>query len=130
MRISKGFTIVLAVFLLLGASCNRQMAKFEPTPIGNRTNPTLDQVTKAITDAGESAQWKINVLSPGTIEAMKVWSGGKHIIVVDVIYDTAKFDIRYKSSKNLRREGEWVHNAYNLFTRELHAAIKLETSRL
>ncbi len=130
MRISKGLTIVLAVFLLLGAGCNRQIAKFEPTPVGNKTNPTLDRVTQAITDAGELAQWRMKVLSPGIIEAMKVWAGGKHNIVVDVVYDADKFGIQYKSSKNLRREGEWVHGTYNIFTRELHAAIKLETSRL
>ncbi len=99
-------------------------------PLGSKSEPTMNQVTQAVMRAGSLRQWKMKLIRPGLAEARREWSGGKHIIVVNVVYDTKKYRIDHKSSKNLKYGGSVAHNSYNRFTVRLYDEVYRQTSKL
>jgi len=103
---------------------------FESRKVSTKNGLTLDQVTAAILKAGPAQQWQMTVIRPGLIEAKREWGGGKHSILVNVVYDAKTYKIDYKSSKNLRYSGPTAHRAYNRETIRLYDEIHAQTSRL
>jgi hypothetical protein len=125
----------VALAILCGvtlASCGgvAKTYDFKPRPFAAKSQPTLDQITHAIMRAGPRQNWRMTLVRPGLIEARREWGGGKHNIVVEVVYDTTQYRIDYKSSKNLRYSGGTVHRAYNRETIRLYDEIYRQTSQL
>ena len=85
--------------------------------------PSLDQVTKAIVDAGEGQKWTMAIARPGLIVGtLPVRS---HLAVVDIPYTTKSYSINYKSSSNLNYDPEkkTIHPAYGDWIKNLDNAI-------
>ncbi|MDH3232955.1 MAG: hypothetical protein OEQ29_05470 [Alphaproteobacteria bacterium] len=118
---------LLFVVPLLGTACTETAQTSGAQKIGYSGNVQLEKVTEAIHRAGRKSQWVTKSVSPGAIEAKREWGGGKHNIVVDVLYDTKTYRIVPKSSKNLTRSDGRVHRAYNEQINALQKAIKDET---
>ena len=114
------------------ASCGgvQETYALKDRPFATKSEPTLDQITQAILRSGPPQQWVLTVVRPGVIEGKRSWANDKHNIVVEVVYDTKKFRIDYKSSKNLRHDGTTAHRAYNRQTIRLYDEIYRQTSKL
>lgn len=111
----------------LVAGCTETMYRHTTTKIGMSDTVQLSQVTAAIQDAGNVTRWRTRVVRPGLIEAKREWGGGKHNIVVDVIYTTKNYKIVYKDSKNLKYNGRTIHRAYGEQVGAFDKAIKART---
>ena len=95
---------------------------------------TLDQVTKAIVLAGMGLKWEMNDASPGHIVA--TLNLRDHQAVVDILYNTSLYSIRYKSSVNLTvTPGDekvpgappyLIHSNYNGWIENLDNAIRTQ----
>jgi len=112
---------------LIAAGCVEAPQTVGAKKIGYSGNVQVEKVTAAIHRAASKMQWTTKQVSPGVIEARREWGGGKHNIVVDVVYHDGTYRIVPKSSKNLERSGGRVHRAYNEQINKLDKAIKDET---
>ena len=124
--------IVALGFLCLGLAapgCTQRMV--EPAAsIGMTGEASLAQVTAAIQAAGVETAWRMTVVRPGLIEASREWGGGKHNMVIEITYDAKRYNIKYKSSKNLGYDGQTIHRSYDTHVKLLDNAIKSRTWRL
>jgi hypothetical protein len=86
--------------------------------------PSLDQVTKAIVEAGAGLGWSMAVVKPGLIAGTLNLRG--HQAVVEIPYTTQSYSINYKSSKNLKYDAEkqTIHRNYASWVKNLDDAIR------
>jgi len=126
-----GLTLALMAVFALGA-CGGVAPRYEfkSREVSTKNDLTQAQVKSAILQAGAVQNWRMTVVRPGLIEATREWSGGKHGITVDVVYNSKTYEINYKSTKNLKYGGSTVHRAYNRQTIRLYDEIHAQTSRL
>ena len=92
-------------------------------------NLTQAQVREAIYAACPQRGWEARDISSNTIEA-KVVVRGKHTAVVEIVYSSKDYTIRYKSSDNLRAEGGSIHSNYNKWVDNLRRDIDTELARI
>lgn len=118
---------ILVATPLIAAGCIESPQAPAAHKIGYSGDVQLEKVTAAIHRAGSKTQWRMTDIRAGLIEAKREWGGGKHNIVVEVVYDEKTYRIVPKSSKNLDRGGGRVHRAYNEQINALEQAIKSET---
>ena len=89
---------------------------------------TLDDVTRGVLAAGKSKGWVMDQVRPG--EIIGSLTTNQHLAEATVTYDTSRFSITYKNSKNLLHAGNEIHKRYNVWISELQAAIQDEMIRL
>lgn len=132
MRFSMRIVIsVLAIFALTAvAGCTRTTQEYKPRSLGAKSTPSLEAVTQAVLRAGRAQDWEMVVQEPGLIRAKTIWGGGKHNIVVNVVYSTKDYTLKYVSSKNLKSGDGTIHRTYNRLTNRLYDQIHTETSKL
>ena len=89
---------------------------------------TLEQVTKAIVNAGVGLKWTMVVTKPGQIVATQ--NLRTHTAIVDIAYNTKTYSITYKDSVNLNynAEKQTIHKAYSGWVQNLDNAIKRLTA--
>ena len=123
--------VLVISILVVGAGC-RTAPIYNATNIplapASHTRITLDDVTKGVLAAGKSRGWVMDQVRPGVITGSLTTN--QHLAEVTVTYDTSRFSITYKNSKNLLRAGNDIHKRYNTWVNELQAAIQDEMSRL
>lgn len=92
---------------------------------------TLDDIRGAIATAGSFRGWQVIEDAPGRL-TMKNVIRGKHTVVVDVVFDTAGFQIDYVSSENLNyeeRKGQaYIHPKYFQWTANLAQDINVRVA--
>lgn len=126
-----GLTLALMAGLALSACGGvAPTYEFKSREVSTKKGLTQAQVSAAILKAGAVQNWQMTVVRPGLIEAKREWGGGKHNIVVNVVYNSNTYEINYKSSRNLKFSGGTVHRAYNRQTTRLYDEIHAQTSRL
>jgi len=129
----KGIVLVL---LLAGlASCGGivefQSIENTPVPYLGGKERTLDQVEKAIISGGVSSGWVTKSEGPGHLIGTLRMGGGKHVVVVDIIFNTKTYSIEYQYSTGLNyskdpdgtewihpRVANWIQNFQNAIDRE------------
>ncbi|WP_288902663.1 hypothetical protein [uncultured Sneathiella sp.] len=123
-------TLVFVVFLASG--CQERIQ-----PIYNPENvpvpqglvfTSLEEVGKAIKQAGASKNWKMTDTGPGKIEG--VLRIRTHKATVRIDYSLISYSITYVSSVNLLADSYGIHRNYNQWVRELEAAINMNLSAL
>jgi hypothetical protein len=97
-----------------------------PVTTATGKEPTLDQVTKAIVEAGNQTRppWAMGVVQPGhIIGTLNVRS---HQVVVDITYTAKTYSIKYKNSTNLNYDPEkgTIHPHYASWIQNLDNAIR------
>mgnify|MGYP001501963766 CR=1 FL=1 len=116
----------LAVVIVTGCRGAGQIYNVKEAPIATSTGKelTLDQVGKAIVDAGIGLRWIMVVTKPGQIVATQ--NARSHTAIVDIAYDTKTYSMTYKDSVNLNynAEKQTIHEAYSGWIRNLDNAIK------
>ncbi|MDP1947882.1 MAG: hypothetical protein Q8L77_10325 [Nitrospirota bacterium] len=116
----------LAVVIVTGCRGAGQIYNVKEAPIATSAGKelTLDQVGKAIMDAGIGLKWIMVVTKPGQIVATQ--NARSHTAIVDIAYDTKTYSMTYKDSVNLNynAEKQTIHEAYSGWIRNLDNAIK------
>ncbi len=105
-------------------------------PIRNYNNQsvpagaTMEEVSKAILDAGNSLGWAMKQEYPGMISG-EIFIRD-HTAEVEVPYSTTSYSIRYKSSKNLKYDAakKTIHSNYNGWVENLDNGIRTRLARL
>lgn len=110
---------LLCVILLTGVlgACSSVMMPIENRPLAPPRPVTLEELETTIALAIRHRKWDARKLAPGHIEATYMKS--RHVVVVDVIFDTKSFSIRYKNSENMHYTGSTIHGRYNEWTEKL-----------
>lgn len=99
-----------------------------PISAPSESGYTLDEVRTAIVRAGLEKGWEMETVSRTQISGtLHVRS---HTAMVDIRYDTDGYSIKYRDSRNLERDGRYIHPNYNLWVKHLARAIneRLDTS--
>ncbi len=117
--------LIVATFAV--ASCTpTPVYNVESAPMSTSPAATLEQVTKSIKRAGDGLGWQMSDVKSGQIEGQLFLRN--HIAIVDIVFDTKAFSIRYKDSTNLKYDGTNIHKNYNNWVTYLERAILAQTS--
>ena len=117
--------LIVAAFAV--ASCAPiPVYNVESAEMATSSTATLEAVTKTIKQAGVGLGWQMQDVKPGQIEGKLFLR--RHIAVVDIVFDTKAFSIRYKDSTNLKYDGTNIHKNYNGWVQNLERAILAQTS--
>ena len=123
---------VLATFLVLialGCVTAKPIHSVSNAPISTtKSNPSLDEVGKAIVRAGVSLGWQMKETKPGNI--MGTYSTQNLVAVVDVTYNTKSYSIAHKDSTGLSYTGQAIHERYNMWVWNLDQRIRAHLSAL
>ena len=131
MSTTRAVAVLVSAVILVGSGCTG------PRPIYNvsngvisssKSNPTMDEVGKAIVRAGAALGWNMQQTNPGQI--LGTLHLRTHMAAVDVTYDTKSFNIRYKDSSNLGYDGTNIHSNYNGWVQNLEKGIRTQLSLL
>lgn len=120
--------LALCVGLVLVTGCRGggPIYNVKDAPVSTATGKdvTLDQVTKAIIEAGTGLKWSMAVVKPGQI--MGTLLVRSHSAVVDITYTTKAYSITYKDSNNLKynAEKQTIHENYRGWVQNLDNAIR------
>lgn len=124
MNIARSLVSLVAVALVVGAGGCRVMPVKEvqghTIAAGSGKALSMDQIAKAIVQGASYRGWVMKAAAPGkmvgTLEMHDKQSGAlKHLVVVDVSYTSNAYDIRYRSSENLKHDPATgkIHGSYN-----------------
>lgn len=127
LRIAAAFSVLL--FL---AACSSPIHKVESETYGwgPQKGVTLAQVRATVEKAALDQGWLPSREQLGSFTATKTWGGGKHNVVVNVLYNLKNFTIRYNNSRQLGYNGSTIHKTYNLMVTRLEEKIKTDVSKL
>ncbi len=122
----------LALVVFTSCRTGGQIYNVVDTPITTACGkePSLDQVTKAIVDAGAERKWSMGVAKPGLI--VGTLNVRSHLAVVDIPYTTKSYSITYKNSSNLNYDPakQTIHNQYAEWIKYLDNAIRARLSTI
>lgn len=123
---------VFLSFLFLAACATEAIHKVEKVNYGyySKTPLTMEQVRKTIERTAARTGWKLSNQQDGSFSGKREWGGGKHNIVVDVIYDVQAFSIKYRDSYQMKYDGSWIHNTYNRMVQKLEEDIVASVTAL
>ena len=102
-----------------------------PFPTPARQALTLEDYRSAIIRAGAKRGWTFKDEAPGHLVG-DVAVRAKHFATVDVMFDTEKFSITYRDSRNLNYDGSRgeIHPNYNTWVNNLQSDIQGEIALL
>ena len=120
----RALPVFLAIFFL-AACATEQMHKVDKVDYGYYTKKslTMEKVRTTIERTATRNGWRLSNQQDGSFSGKREWGGGKHNIVVDVIYDLRKFSIKYRDSHQMKYDGSWIHNSYNRMVQKLEKDI-------
>jgi hypothetical protein len=109
---------------IVGCRAGGQVYEVKDAPIETAKPLTLDQVQKAIIDAGIKQTWIMTPIKPG--EMLGEYNVQSHQIHVLIPYTTKNYSILYKDSSNLRYNPEkrTIHVNYAKWIERLDNEIK------
>jgi hypothetical protein len=118
---------VLACLLLtavVGCRAGGQVYEVKDAPVESAKPLTLDQIQKAIIDAGIKQTWIMTPIKPG--EMLGEYNVQSHQIHVLIPYTTKNYSILYKDSSNLRYDPvkRTIHVNYAKWIERLDNEIK------
>jgi hypothetical protein len=121
------FSLTLACLFLAvitGCRAGGQVYEVKDAPIETAKPLTLDQVQKAIIDAGIKQTWIMTPVKPG--EMLGEYNVQSHQIHVLIPYTTKTYSILYKDSSNLRYDPvkRTIHVNYQKWIERLDNEIK------
>ena len=122
--------VSLGLALLVGCRAGGQVYEVKDAPIQTAagTELTLEQVQKAIIDAGIKQTWIMTPVKPG--EMLGEYNVQSHQIHVLIPYTTKTYSILYKDSSNLRYDPvkRTIHVNYQRWIERLDNEIKARLS--
>jgi hypothetical protein len=126
MRAMRASMVVACLFLamIVGCRAGGQVYEVKDAPIETAKPLSLDQVQKAIIDAGIKQTWIMTPVKPG--EMLGEYNVQSHQIHVLIPYTTKQYSILYKDSSNLRYDPvkRTIHVNYAKWIERLDNEIK------
>jgi hypothetical protein len=123
--LSRTTIAVVILFALLGCRSG-QLYEVKDTPVQTATGrqASLDQVQKAIIEAGASLDWIMAVAKPG--EIVGTLNLRSHTAIVTIPFSTKSYSILYKDSTNLLYDSEkqTIHENYKGWIQRLDNTIR------
>jgi hypothetical protein len=125
---SMNILTLLTLSIIIWSGCtstplyNVKDSNMPPAAVGKELK--LDDVTRAIVQAGTGLGWDMRVAKPGQIVGtLRLRS---HTAVVDIPYTTSSYSIIYNSSQKLNYDAEknQIHRNYNGWVQNLDKAIR------
>jgi hypothetical protein len=124
------FVAALVLVVMIGCRAGGQVYEVKDAPIQTATGKeiTLEQVQKAIIDAGIKQTWIMTPVKPG--EILGEFNVQSHQIHVTIPYSTKHYSILYKDSSNLRYDPvkRTIHINYQKWIERLDNEIKARLS--
>lgn len=123
--------VLVSIATLFLAGCPRQALVYnvrDAPVVANVEQYSMDDIRKAIIRAGAGLGWNISEVAPGHLEGTLHLRS--HMAQVDIPYSKDSYSIIYKTSDNLRYDGEKIHSNYNGWIQNLDKAIKTQISLL
>ncbi len=114
------FVVTLAV---VGCRTN-PVYNVEGSPITITGKHTNKDVEKSIIRAGAGLGWSIKPVRVGHM--IGTLHLREHVAVVDITYNDKVYNIKYKSSQNLKYDGTNIHSKYNGWVQNLDRAIQTQ----
>jgi len=117
----------LLVSLLLGAiagCATKPIYEVTDAPFPASTSAEDDQLADLIREAGKRQGWRIEKEAPGRMRGN--YLRGRHRAVVEIEYSASAYSITYRDSAFLKYDGDSIHDTYNVWVRDLEAAIDRE----
>lgn len=116
--------VCLALVAMVACRAGGQVYEVKDAPIESAKPLTLDQVQKAIIDAGIKQTWIMTPIKPG--EMLGEFNIQSHQIHVTIPYTTKTYSILYKDSSNLRYDPvkRTIHVNYAKWIERLDNEIK------
>jgi len=128
MRFARTAVLLVAIMSLAAMGCRGggQVYNVKDAPITTASGKTvtMDQVAKAIIEAGTERKWSMVVVKPGLI--VGTLNVRSHQAVVDITYNTKSYSITYKDSTNLKYDAKdnTIHENYRSWIQYLDNAIR------
>ena len=116
--------VCLALVAMVARRAGGQVYEVKDAPIESAKPLTLDQIQKAIIDAGIKQTWIMTPIKPG--EMLGEFNIQSHQIHVTIPYTTKTYSILYKDSSNLRYDPvkRTIHVNYAKWIERLDNEIK------
>jgi len=126
-RILSGMVVAcLVLAVVAGCRGGGQIYNVKDAPIQTATGkvPSMEDVQKAIIQAGAGLGWTMAVVKPG--EIMGTLNVRSHQAVVTIPYTTKTYSILYKDSSNLKynADKQTIHENYTAWIQRLDGAIR------
>lgn len=120
----RAIVVCLALAAMVACRAGGQVYEVKDAPIESAKPLTLDQVQKAIIDAGIKQTWIMTPIKPG--EMLGEFNIQSHQIHVTIPYTTKNYSILYKDSSNLRYDPvkRTIHVNYAKWIERLDNEIK------
>ncbi len=123
--------LVAAVFLVLVGCSTSQIIHNVGNAVvftGSGSQPTLEEIRRAIVVAATSKGWSIRDIDSENIQA--TLNLRKHMAQVMIAYSTRSYSITYKDSHTLDYDGTMIHRSYNKWVRNLEILINRQLGLL
>ena len=126
-RILSGMVVAcLVVAVVAGCRGGGQIYNVKDAPVQTATGkePNMEDVQKAIIQAGAGLGWIMAVVKPG--EIIGTLNIRSHQAVVTIPYTTKTYSILYKDSSNLKynADKQTIHEYYTVWIQRLDGAIR------
>jgi hypothetical protein len=120
----RAIVVCLALAAMVACRAGGQVYEVKDAPIESAKPLTLDQVQKAIIDAGIKQTWIMTPIKPS--EMLGEFNIQSHQIHVTIPYTTKNYSILYKDSSNLRYDPvkRTIHVNYAKWIERLDNEIK------
>jgi hypothetical protein len=122
----------LVVITMIGCRAGGQVYEVKDAPVQTASGkePTLEQIQKAIIDAGIKQTWIMTPVKLG--EMLGEYNIQSHQIHVTIPYTTKSYSILYKDSSNLRYDPvkRTIHINYQKWIERLDNEIKTRLSAI
>ena len=111
------------------ASSSVPVRNYQAVAIAAKTNPSLDQIGKAIVAGSAAAGWQANEVRPGVIVATHKIRN--HFAIVDIAYTSNAYNITFKEGDpGLKFDGTNIHQNYNGWVENLEKVIRAHVNAL
>jgi len=116
--------MVLAVMVACRGGGQLYQVKDAPVQTATGKEPSLEEVQKAIIQAGAGLGWTMAVVKPG--EILGTLNVRSHQAVVTIPFTTKTYSILYKDSSNLKYDADkqTIHENYTGWIQRLDGAIR------
>ena len=120
---------MVSILFLVGCGPSSTVQNIDNSGFINDKKITSNDVKNAIRKGAMAKGWMTKEIKSGLLES-QIRVRGKHLVIVDISYDSNGYKINYKNSENLgyNPESNTIHQNYNKWIASLEQNINYELS--
>ncbi|WP_417332925.1 hypothetical protein [Halarcobacter sp.] len=123
--------LILAFLLMLSGCRSASVQNIDNSGYISGSKVTTKKVERAIQKGAMRKGWSTKRIKTGLLEA-RINVRGKHLVIVDIAYDTKGYKISYKDSRNMNYDpsSNTIHGNYNKWIANLERNINYELAQI